>query len=103
MAKRKMQGVVGKPEIADEFAEREGLSKVVARQYFDDIWNIMMAHLENGDEVQLTSIGKFQMVQTPVKKGRNRYTKEVITIDSKRKIKFEMARSLRDKLNGVSN
>lgn len=84
-------------DIGAELAEATGLSKAAAKAYADMLFDKLKEHLENGDEVNVKNFGKFEMVITAPKSGRNISTKELMSIDARRRIKFTMSRKLSDR------
>lgn len=86
-------------DIANELAASKGLSKTIAKEYADFIFAAIKSHVENGDEVNISSFGKFKMHVTAPRKGRNIHTQERIDIPAKHKLVFEMSRLLQQKYN----
>ena len=90
---------INSSDISIELADTMGLSKAMAKEYTDFIFDTIKKHIENGDEVNISSFGKFKMQITAPRKGRNMHTNEIIDIPAKHKLVFEMSRLLQQKYN----
>lgn len=90
---------INSSDISLALADEMGLSKAAAKIYTDFIFQNMIEHIENGDEVNIKMFGKFKMDVTAPRTGRNVRTGEVVSIPAKHKIKFEMSRVLSRRYN----
>lgn len=90
---------INSSDISLALADEMGLSKAAAKIYTDFIFQNMIEHIENGDEVNIKMFGKFKMDVTAPRIGRNVRTGEVVSIPAKHKIKFEMSRVLSRRYN----
>lgn len=85
---------INSSDISVEMAEEYGLSKAAAKTYTDFIFNSILKHLEENDEVNIKMFGKFKMNITAPRNGRNIHTGETTKIPARYKIKYEMSRAL---------
>lgn len=95
-------------DIAAELAERMGISKTAAKTYTNFIFESILSHVENGDEVSISRFGRFRMAVTAPRNGTNVHTHEAQVIPAKTRLKFEMSRWLKgvydrgDKAEGMA-
>lgn len=87
-------------ELAGQIAESHNISKSDARELVDDIFNVIVTKVDEGEDVSINGIGKFSLKETAERQGRNPSNGEAITIKAQRKIAFAPAKAVKDKLNG---
>ncbi|MBU4690365.1 HU family DNA-binding protein [Mycoplasma sp. ES3157-GEN-MYC] len=88
-----------KKEFVAEVAELMDVPVRVANDFFDKFVFVLKERLTNDEKVQLSSLGTFE---TSIRKGRetlNPFTKESITIEQKRVVKFKPSKYLKDVIN----
>lgn len=85
---------INSSDISNELADVMGISKSAAKAYTDFIFDNILKHIENNDEVNIMKFGKFKLKITAPRTGRNICNKTNVTIPAKTKIAFEMSRSL---------
>jgi len=85
---------VNSSDIAVELAEETGISKVISKAYTQKLFDIILKHLEDGEEVNIKNFGKFKFEITAPRVGRNVHTGQPVQIKAKHKIKFTMSRTL---------
>ena len=91
--------MINQSDISDELAEKTGMSKTACKAYTDMVFDSILKHLEDGDEVKIKLFGKFKMEISAPRTGRNIHTGELVNIDAKQKIKFTMSRALLQQYN----
>lgn len=85
---------VNSSDIAVELAEETGISKNMSKVYTERLFDIILKHLEENEEVNIKNFGKFEFGISAPRVGRNVHTGETIQIPAKHKIKFTMSRTL---------
>jgi DNA-binding protein HU-beta len=88
-----------KNELADEVAERTGLSSGQARQALDAALESVSNQLAKGGEVSLAGFGKFSVSRRAARDGRNPATGETIAIAASNSAKFSAASALKKLIN----
>jgi integration host factor subunit alpha len=90
-----------KPDLINQvYASNSKLSKAKARGTVETILKIMMASLENGEDVLLSGFGKFNVKAKSARKGRNPQTGEILMLEARRVVTFKPSGKLREKVNG---
>ena len=80
--------MIRKDEFITIMSEYGGVTKKDTKLFTNLFIDTLTELLNTGQAVQFTGFGKFEVVQTKEKKGRNFKTSELLTIPSQRKIKF---------------
>ena len=83
--------------IASSFSwlDKQIIKDIVART-FEEISNA----LANGENVQLTGFGTFELRQRSERQGVNPRTKEAITIPASKTVGFKPGKALKESVNG---
>ncbi len=93
---------MNKQEIIANIAETHGLTKVVAKQIFeqvfDDIVASMMSSSSDG-KFKVPSFGTFKIDERKARIGRNPRNGDPMSIPSKNVLKFKISKTLSDKIN----
>ena len=82
------------------YASNPKFSKAKARETVETILKIMVASLDNGEDVLLSGFGKFNVKAKSARKGRNPQTGEAVMLEARRVVTFKPSRIVRDKVNG---
>jgi len=90
--------VMKKEELIGLIASEAGTTKVEAKEHFDLAMKYICLALENGRIVDLYGFGKFFVIETKEKMGRNPKTGEKVLISASRKVKFAPSKILKDKV-----
>lgn len=88
-----------KNELADEVAQRTGLTAGQARQALDAALEVVSNQLAGGEEISLAGFGKFSVSKRAAREGRNPATGETIAIAASNSAKFSAASALKKRLN----
>lgn len=88
-----------KNELADEVAQRTGLSSGQARQALEAAIEAVSNQLASGGEVSLAGFGKFSVSRRAAREGRNPATGETISIAASNSAKFSAASALKKRIN----
>lgn len=104
--KKDKKEVMKKKELIDaihnEINHKESIvDKKHTTKIIDEAFKIITQVLVNKDkdEVQIADFGNFSISISEARKGRNPSSGEEISIPEKKKIKFKLAKAVKDKLN----
>lgn len=86
-------------DIADKIAETHGLTKSTGRAVMESVLTAIIDASAQGEEVSLPGFGKFKVQDKPEREGRNPSTGETITIAASKKLVFQPAKAVKDRLN----
>ncbi len=87
-------------ELAEKIAHAHGLTKSDARKLVNAIVAEVGEAAARGEEVSLNGFGKFKVKAAPERAGRNPATGQPIKIAASKKLTFQPAKAVLDKLNG---
>lgn len=85
-----------KKELVSAIAEKTGDTKVKAAEMLDAMVEVISETLENGEEIAISSLGKFSVKTRAERNGRNPSTGEAITIPACKAPAFKAAKALKD-------
>lgn len=88
-----------KAELIDAMSNRTLETKKVTENFLNTFIEILVQTLKNGDKLQLSNFGTFEIVDTAPRKGRNPQTKEEIIIPASKAAKFKPGKTLKDAVN----
>ena len=88
-----------KADAGDRLAGRLGLSKAVAKDAVDGVFEAIGEALTNGEEVQIAGFGTFGARNRTARTGRNPQTGEVLSIPASKTPSFKAGRALRGAVN----
>jgi integration host factor subunit alpha len=84
-----------------EFISREtGYQKKRSAEIVETLTYIIKSKLASGEDVLISSFGKFCVKAKGERKGRNPATGEDMKLAARRVVTFKCSRRLRDKING---
>jgi len=87
-------------EIAQQIAEKHGLTKTDAKSVVDSVFAVLADAAAEGAEISINGFGKFKVKESAAREGRNPATGATIQIAASKKLGFTPAKALKDKLNG---
>lgn len=90
---------MNKAELIAAIAEMTGESKSLVGRIIEAQANVVANELVGGEEVTLFGIGKLKTVEKAARQGRNPQTGEAVTIEARTKVKFVVAKALKDAVN----
>lgn len=96
----KMAENILKKDLVAQVAEQEGFTKKDTEAVVDAFVDALAGHLAEGNSVQLTGFGKFEVVESAPRAGRNPQTGEELHIPSKLRPKFRAGKNLKDAVAG---
>ena len=89
-----------KSDIVDRVADRIGVSRPVAKNAVEAVFEAMGEALANGEEVRVSGFGTFGTRSRPARTGRNPQTGESLSIQASTAPVFKPSQKLRDAVSG---
>ena len=83
-------------EVINHFAEKFGLKRAQAKEFFDELGNLAQSEVKENGEFVLPGFGKLFLSQRKAREGRNPATGETIQIPAKTTLKFRVGKSMKD-------
>ena len=90
---------MNKTELVEKIAAGAAITKVDAKKALEAAVAAMKEALIAGDKVALIGFGTFGVNERPAREGINPSTKQKITIQAKKVVKFKAGAELADALN----
>jgi nucleoid DNA-binding protein len=90
-----------KSQLVQKLAEAADLAKKQADSVLDGLVKIIVGSLKKGDPVKIPGLGTFKKVQTKARMGRNPQTGEAIKIPARKKVRFSVAKPLKEAVLGA--
>ena len=87
---------MNKTELIAQVAEKTGLSKKDTESIINAAADTIAATMAQGDKVQLSGFGIFEVKDRQARVGRNPKTKEAIEIPASRQPVFKPSKALKD-------
>ena len=87
---------MNKTDLIATVSERSGLAKKDTERVINAALDAITAALVNGERVQLSGFGIFEVKQREARVGRNPATKEAIQIPASRQPAFKASKALKD-------
>ncbi len=92
-------GTCTKAHIIDAVAAANGFSRKKASETVETVLELIKQALESGDDVLISSFGKFCVKEKNQRKGRNPATGEDMLLRPRRVVTFRLAGQLRERIN----
>lgn len=89
-----------KKDIAKEYSNLEGITKVEAEKRIDTILEIVTSNLENGYNVKLANFFNFFVKDRKEKEAKNPQTGEHMMIPAVRTVVAKMTKPLKERVQG---
>lgn len=89
---------VNKKSISEKIAEDHNLTKKEAGDIVNEVFELMTAALKDGNKVDITGFGKFEVKTRAAREGINPQTKEKIEIPASKIPGFKASKSLKDEV-----
>jgi len=86
-------------ELAGKIAAEHGLTKSSAKTVIVGVLDAIAETAASGGETTFPGFGKFVVKETPEREGRNPVTGETITIAAGKKLAFQPAKAIKERLN----
>ena len=87
---------MNKTELITAIAQNAGVSKKDAERVLNAAIDAMTAALANGEKVQISGFGAFEVKEREARIGRNPHTKESIEIPATKVPVFKASKALKD-------
>lgn len=84
-----------KAELADQLFNQLGMSKLVAKEIVDLLFEEIRQALEQGEPIKLSGFGNFELRDKFPRPGRNPKTGEEKTISGRRVVTFKAGQKLK--------
>ena len=91
---------ITKDRLVKSVQESAELPKNLSNGVVESLFETMKKTLENGEDVLISSFGKFSVKDKNERRGRNPKTGESMMLGPRRVVKFTCSQVLRDKVNG---
>ena len=95
-----MAQTVSTGQVIDDVAERTGLSKTDAKKAVQAVVEVMRERLGNGERVQISGFGSFDVRDRAAREATNPRTKEKIQVAASKAVGFRPSSSLRELVGG---
>lgn len=83
-------------EIVNDLAEKTGLKKTQAKEFFSALAAMAAAEVKKNGEFTLPGFGKLVKATRKAREGRNPATGAVIKIPAKTTVKFRLGKAMKD-------
>ena len=90
-----------KAEIAEGLQQKFGLTKLVAKEIVDQVFEEMRLSLEAGRELKLSGLGNFDLRDKKARPGRNPKTGEPKIIKARRVVTFKAGQKLKARIDNI--
>jgi len=88
-----------KADIAESLSKETGYTRMQSLELIDSLFEIIKQTLESGEDVLISSFGKFSVKEKRKRTGRNLQTGEPIILAPRKVVTFKWSGKLRDKVN----
>ena len=89
-----------KSVIVESVHNQLGLPKKECIEMVEKLLEIIKSSIASGEDVMISSFGKFEVKSKKERRGRNPHTGENLMLAPRRVVKFTCSAILRDKVNG---
>jgi len=88
-----------KLQITESIQGQLKISKNASYELVENLLEVIKQTLASGEDVMISSFGKFCVKEKKVRKGRNPATGEDMMLDARRVVTFQWSGKLRDQIN----
>ena len=89
---------MNKKELAEVIAEKFDLTKVKSNEIVDTVFESMVDALADGQKIEISGFGKFEVKTRAARTGINPQTKETIDIPASNTPSFKASKNLKDRV-----
>ena len=86
-------------ELIEKIAADNSLTKTAAKTVVDGVLKAITEAAAAGDEVNFPGFGKFKVKESAAREGRNPSTGATVQIAASKKVSFQPAKALKDRIN----
>jgi len=90
---------MNKKELISNVTEKANVSKKIATEAVDAVFESIMDALSKGDRVQLAGFGTFEVRERAAREGLNPRTKEKISVPACKTPAFKAGKQFKDTIN----
>ncbi len=87
-------------QLIDEVATRTGMTKADAKQAVQAIVAVLGERLGNGDRIQISGLGSFEVRERAAREATNPRTKAKVQVPASKAVGFRAASALRSRVGG---
>ena len=87
-------------EIVNQLAEKSGLKKAQAKEFFNELANMAASEVKKNGEFTIPGFGKLVKTTRKAREGRNPATGDTIKIPAKTTVKFRVGKAMKDAIGG---
>lgn len=87
---------MNKQDLANHLADKHELTKKLAGEAIDTLFEAIAKTLKRGDKVAIAGVGTFSVRKREARVGRNPATGATIKIKASKNVAFKAAKALRD-------
>jgi integration host factor subunit alpha len=91
---------VTKAKIVEALAEQNSYAKKESVNMIETLLEMIKRTLESGEDVLISSFGRFCLKEKRKRRGRNPATGDDMMLEPRRVVTFKCSGKLRDKING---
>ncbi len=95
-----MANTVSKAQLIDAIADQQEVSKKDVKAVVDGLFEHISTHLKQGDKVQITGFGAFEVRERQARTGVKPGTTEKVQIPASKSPAFKAGKSLKDSVKG---
>ena len=88
-----------KAQLSGVLFDQLGLNKREAKEYIEAFFDLIAAHLVEGQDVKISGFGNFEIRSKSGRPGRNPRTGEPVPIPPKRVVTFKASAMLKEQIN----
>lgn len=86
-------------DLIEKIATDNSLTKTAAKAIVDGVLKAIVDAAVANEEVNFPGFGKFKTKESPAREGRNPSTGATVQIAASKKVSFQPAKALKDRLN----
>lgn len=90
-----------KQTLLERITEDMDLDAQAAHDALETLLEVIKSTLESGEDVMISSFGKFSVNEKADRKGRNPATGKDMILPKRRVVTFKLAKVLRDRINAI--
>ena len=95
-AAKPMTVTLSTKQLANEMADKQGLTHKQGAAVMEDLVTLMTKHLKKGERIRLNGLGILQVRKRAARMGLNPATGEAIKIKASKKVAFRPAKELKE-------
>lgn len=91
---------MNKTQLIEAVAAKANMKKKDAESAINSLVDVIIDALKDGEKVQLTGFGSFDVKERAAHDGINPFTKETMHFEASKKPAFSASKALKDAING---